>query len=146
VTAMIIALGLLAAPSAPVPREAKKEALSGTWEQVSVETPEGKVPDDLVWTFEKDKVTARRRAETEKVFLNRVLDADSGKDPKEITLTSEHGGKKWVQHGIYKFDGDRLTICLGVATGDAAVNESKRPTEYKAGVDTCLVVLKRSEK
>jgi hypothetical protein len=49
-----------------------------------------------------------------------------------------------VQRGIYKLAGDRLTICLGVAAGDAAVNESKRPTEYEAGPDTSLVVLKRS--
>jgi uncharacterized protein (TIGR03067 family) len=146
VTTVALALGLLAAPAAPVPREVKKEALIGVWEQVSVETPEAKVPDDLVWTFEKDKVTLRRRSDTDKVFSSRALDADAGKDPKEITLTSEHGGKKWVQHGIYKFDGDRLTICFGVAVGDAAVNESKRPTEYKAGPDTCLVVLKKGEK
>ena len=131
---------------APAPRELKKETLSGTWEQVTVETPVGKVPDDLVWTFEKDTVTARRKAESEKVFLKYALAADSGKDPKEISLTVEHGERKWVQHGIYKLDGDRLTICLGVATGDAAVNESERPTEYKAGPDTCLVVLKRSAK
>jgi uncharacterized protein (TIGR03067 family) len=143
---MIVALGLLAGPAAPVPRDVKKQTLSGAWEQVSVATPVGKVPDDLVWTFEKDKVTACRRAEAGTVFLKYTLAADSGKDPKEISLTVEHGDKKWVQHGIYKFDGDRLTICLGVAAGDAAVNESKRPTEYTSGPDTSLVVLKRSEK
>lgn len=143
---MVVVLGLLAALAAPVPREVKKEILRGTWEQVTVETPVGKVPDDLVWTFEKEKVTACRKAESEKVILKYAFAADSGKDPKEISLTAEHGERKWVQHGIYKLDGDRLTICLGVAMGDAAVNESKRSTEYKAGPDTCLVVLKRSEK
>ncbi len=145
-TAIVLALGLMAAPAAPVPREAKKDVLIGTWDQVAVETPVGKVPDDLVWTFEKEKVTACRKADAEKVILKYAIVADSGKDPKEISLTVEHGEKKWVQHGIYTLDGERLTICLGVATGDAAVNESKRPTEYKAGPDTCLVVLKRSEK
>ena len=131
---------------APAPREVKKETLSGIWEQVTVENPLGKVPDDLVWTFEKETVTACRKAESEKVFLKYVLAADSGKDPKEISLTVEHGERKWVQHGIYKFDGNRLTICLGVAMGDEPVNESERPTEYKAGPDTCLVVLKRRKK
>ncbi len=145
-TAMVVVLGLLTATAAPVPRDAKKDALSGTWEQVSVETPVGKVPDDLVWNFEKEKVTAYPKAKPEKVFLTHKLAVDSGKDPKEISLTFEHGDRKWVQHGIYKFEGDQLTICLGVALGDAAVNESKRPTGYKAGPDTCLVVLKKSEK
>ena len=145
-TAMVVVLGLLTATAAPVPRDAKKEALNGTWEQVSTETPVGKVPDDLVWNFEKEKVTAYPKAKPEKVFLSYKLAVDSGKDPKEISLTVEHGDRKWVQQGIYKLEGDRLTICLGVAVGDAAVNESKRPTVYKAGPDTYLVVLKKSEK
>jgi uncharacterized protein (TIGR03067 family) len=146
VTAMVIALGLLTAPAAPVPLEGKKDALNGTWEQVSNENPVGKVPEDLVWNFEKEQVTAYPKSKPEKVIFTYKFAAESGKDPKEISLTFEHGERKWVQHGIYKLEGDRLTICLGVAAGDAAVNESKRPTEYKAGPDTSLVVLKRSEK
>lgn len=144
-SAMVLALGLLAAPTAPVPRVAE-EALGGSWEQVRVQIPIGKVPADLVWTFGKEKVTARRNSDPGTVVLSYTLAADAGKEPKEISLTVEHGGRKWVQHGIYKLDGGTLTICLGVARGDAAVNESARPTEYRAGPDACLVVLKRSEK
>ena len=96
-TAMVVVFGLLTAPAAPIPREATKDAINGTWEQVSVETPVGKVPDGLVWNFEKEKVTAYPKSEPEKVIFTYTLAADSGKDPKEISLTFEHGERKWVQ-------------------------------------------------
>ena len=67
---------------------------------------------------------------------------DPTKDPKayDTTVTTgTHKGDK--QYGIYKLDGDELTICL-------ASSGSPRPKEFKApdGSNDTLTVWKRQSK
>jgi uncharacterized protein (TIGR03067 family) len=60
--------------------------------------------------------------------------------PKEINVTPDMSGASHLA-GIYKIEGDTLTICLGDKVG------SPRPTEFKAdGPDAGLIVLKRAKK
>jgi uncharacterized protein (TIGR03067 family) len=66
------------------------------------------------------------------------LNAD--KTPAEIDLTETEGGKTKTMYGIYKLDGDLLTICLS----DSGKPED-RPKEFKADADgkAMVMVLKK---
>jgi uncharacterized protein (TIGR03067 family) len=60
--------------------------------------------------------------------------------PKEITVTPDRSGDGHLI-GIYKIEGDTLTICLGDKV------DSPRPKEFKAdSPDVGLIVLKRAKK
>jgi uncharacterized protein (TIGR03067 family) len=64
---------------------------------------------------------------------------DPATKPKAMTITTEGGG---TLLGIYKLEGDTLTVCLG----NEDVND--RPTEFdsKEGTKVVLIVLKREKK
>ena len=51
---------------------------------------------------------------------------DTSKTPHEIDMTSKHEGKEEKMYGIYKVDGDKLTLCI--AMSDKAAD---RPKEFK---------------
>lgn len=60
---------------------------------------------------------------------------DPGKNPKEIDLTDSRG----TRLGIYKLEGDQLTLCLGEP------NRVSRPAEFTARVGSLqmLLILRR---
>ena len=69
------------------------------------------------------------------------LKIDPGKSPAQIDTTNEDGpGKGATLKGIYKFDGDKLTLCF-------VLNSKDRPTEFasKPGSGTVLSVHKRAK-
>jgi RNA polymerase sigma factor (sigma-70 family) len=128
-------------PAAVVKEEAPKdeETFVGTWAYVSVESGGRKVPEEQVkearLVFAADgKFTAIVKGEKREGTYK----LDPAKKPKEITTTKE--GK--THNGIYKLDGDTLTLCM--PEGDGA----ERPTEFatKEGTKVVLVVLKREKK
>jgi uncharacterized protein (TIGR03067 family) len=69
---------------------------------------------------------------------------DSSKNPKEIELTdkNEAGGKEEKMYGIYKVEGDNLSICIS----DKA---ETRPKDFKTSKDdksmTMLMVLQKKK-
>jgi uncharacterized protein (TIGR03067 family) len=68
-----------------------------------------------------------------------TMKIDAGKKPAQYDITYEDGPAKGTTlKGIYKIDGDTLTMCSGGIGKD-------RPTEFasKAGSGTVLVVSKR---
>ena len=68
---------------------------------------------------------------------------DPSKSPKEIdiTLLEKFGGKDGFRMtGIYKLDGDTLTVCRTVSP------DYERPKEFKVAEGHVLIVFKRAEK
>jgi uncharacterized protein (TIGR03067 family) len=137
----VLAIGLLvAADKAKEDAKDDQKGIQGTWTVVSIEQggqkePEDKVKDARI-TFGADGKAHLKHGDKAKEL---TYELDSTKKPKQITLKGDDG--KTMQ-GIFKLDGDDLTLCVG----DEDSNE--RPTEFatKDGTKTHLVVLKREKK
>jgi hypothetical protein len=117
-----ISLLLLGSARPDDPKAAKKEAerLRGTW------SLKGEVQLAIYGDESFEISIAGNR-------LNGAREIDPSKKPKEITLTPDSSKKPL--HGIYKLEGDTLTLCIG----------EKRPTEFKAKDGATLWVLKREK-
>jgi RNA polymerase sigma factor (sigma-70 family) len=151
--AVVLALGVVVAGTfvaarapADKPAASAKEAdqpdekkIVGTWVLMSEEEGGQKAPEEafkgakMVLTAD-GKWTAKGKGEQEDEGTYELAPA---KKPKEITITSAKGRSLT---GIYKFDGDTLTIC--VDRGGAL------PTEFesKEGTRVLLMVLRREKK
>lgn len=108
-----------------------EELLQGTWTAYEAESAGEKTPPEgISATFAGDRVrisTTPGRKPGELPFK-----VDSKKNPKEIDI----GAKKDAMRGIYKFDGDTLTVAI-------ADPGTTRPQKFETGATTgSLVVLK----
>jgi uncharacterized protein (TIGR03067 family) len=137
----VLALGLLvAAEMSKDDAKDDQKAIQGTWAAVSIEQGGEKQPEDEVKdariTFEAGGKVHLKHGDKEK---NLTYELDSTKVPKQITVKGDDGK---TQRGIYKLDGDTLTVCMGEE------DSKERPTEFstKAGSKAHLVVLKREKK
>ena len=141
VTAVAVFL-LACAAVAQQPGPKKKsdpELIQGTWEIVGLESG-GKAQSDKsfkgnTFTFSKGKSAATAvLAERPHPKVEFTYSLDPTKAPKEINLTTK-GNKAF---GIYKLDGDNLTICISLG--------GSRPGEFatRVGGDTELFTLKRN--
>ena len=145
---LALALGLLLAADAPTQDATKKDRdkLQGTWRVVSVDDGDKKAPADFwkrfSYTFQGDTVRFLGDNTTPGADLTFTYTLDAAKKPKAIDLKIiKSGDKKDIgktQLGIYRLDGDSLTICAG----------DRRPTEFAANakLHTAVVVLKREKK
>jgi uncharacterized protein (TIGR03067 family) len=125
------------------PAEDKKDAggIDGKWELVA-STADGKEaePEELANRFmvvKGDKATFLYK---DKERAAAVVKLDASKSPKQIDSTYLDGPAKGVTlKGIYKVEGDKLTICYG-GFG------KERPGEFAstAGSGAILTVLKRA--
>jgi RNA polymerase sigma-70 factor (ECF subfamily) len=116
-----------------------EEKILGTWALVSAEAGGKKVPEEKV--KEARLVFAAGGKWTGKFpkgDQEGTYKLDPARKPKEITFTGQEGK---TQPGVYKLDGDTLTICI---------NEegNERPTEFasKEGTKLTLIVFKRENK
>jgi uncharacterized protein (TIGR03067 family) len=136
-------IGLAIVVAAPAPKESpKKDAQSilGDWVPVMVVVGGMKedMPAGLLFTLGKDgKVTMREGKDAKPEEINFTLDPKH--DPPHITLTEPNMEDNTLL-GIYKLDGDTLTVCL--------VLGKDRPTVFasppKSGF--ILITLKRPVK
>src|SRR5579862_7003132 len=124
----------------------KKELtlFQGNWKVVSIKESdkEKNPPDDFVKglavnvTGNVMKITTNKGKE---VVVTFNLKLDPAKKPKAIDMTISDGPDKGkVEPGIYKFEGDKLTLC----TEDQG---KERPTTFatKEGTTISLIVLQK---
>jgi uncharacterized protein (TIGR03067 family) len=145
----VIAVGL--STGAGSGKDDKKPApkLEGTYLIVGMEMSGEKIPAEFVTkapeadrtiVIKDGKLIATKGGKEDTVAYK----VDNSKTPAEITTTeTKPGGKTETSYGIYKIDGDTLTICM-VESSDA----KDRPKEFKTekGSKTMIIVLKKKDK
>ena len=117
--------------------EPKKEEtkLKGKWSAVSLKHAGQALPDDIVKNFKcnfEDKTYTN--VMNEEVIEEGEYTIDDAKSPKTIDFNIKKGreeGKK--QFGIFKIDGDKMTIVLTEA------DAKDRPTSFKIEEGSSLI-------
>jgi uncharacterized protein (TIGR03067 family) len=130
---------VLAAPALGADAEVRKEleALQGKWKTVAGEAagnpfqPEA-IPDFSMVIGADGKSTGR----TPQGEFGFTITVDPGKSPRTIDNRHETGESKGkMQYGIYKREGDRLTVCV-TPRGSP---EADRPKEFATRETTNVV-------
>jgi len=106
-------------------QDAKKdlERFQGEWTMLTFEAKGKKLPDvkNVKLTIKGDRWTVQFGEQTSPKMTFKI---DPSKDPKTIDFTIKSGDKDIVSRGIYKLEGDTLTVCRTVGDED-------RPKEFK---------------
>ena len=139
-----------AAPDGPKEAAAKNHKelakFDSNWEMVS-STTDGKVADGnkeakIILVFESGRMAA---LEGERPVGYGTIKVNAGENPAQIDWKyGDSPAKTGTSKGIYKFDGDTLSICVGDL--DPTTGRSKtRPTRFESreGTRTTLQVYKR---
>src|SRR5262249_5711830 len=128
---------VLVAAGQPAKEDVKKELdkLQGEWKMVSLEQRGKKAPDEEVkaytLTIKGDQwiVSVQDRE-----GRGMTIKIDPSKNPKTIDLTQKLGEKEVVSQGIYKLEGDTLTLCR-------TQGKQERPKEFKTTEDGGILVV-----
>ena len=115
-----------------------QERVQGDWAMISMEIKGAKRPDDAVEQYSL-KVDGSKWVISmrEQKVMNSVFKLDESKEPKTIDLLSLVGKSEVASEGIYKVEGDTLTVCRTDGYKD-------RPKEFRTTQDAgILVVWKR---
>ena len=112
--------------------------IQGTW-IIESAMADGKEDNEIKgdrMTFKDGIVTVKTKEKDEKGTYK----IDPSQKPKTIDVKED--GKDKVYQGIYKLEGDKLTICIPEQAGN------KRPTEFtaKEGSKQMILQLKREKK
>jgi uncharacterized protein (TIGR03067 family) len=116
------------------------EKFQGKWATASI-TVDGKKEDEIKDRFLVIKGEKATFLYEDKERGTGSITLDPGQSPARLDFKYEDGPAKGkTLKGIYKFDGDTLTLCYGGFGND-------RPTEFasKAGSGTILIVQKRAK-
>ena len=133
--AWLLVLTAIAAAGDP----SDKDLLQGPWRVIAADIAGKKVSAEELRELQKDPMVFRGDKLVGRYEATFKL--DPSKNPKEIDVTpsTKPGMEKMVFRGIYRLDGDELTLCLSsVPNGDRPANFTLKEGD-KAGV----IVLKR---
>ena len=110
--------------------DAKKElkALQGKWKAVTLEAGGKPLPKDAVPDFTYTiRADGKATGKMPKGEYTAAITVDPKRDPKTIDNLHESGDQKGKkQYGVYKLEGDKLTVCI-TAPGRA---EADRPKDF----------------
>lgn len=132
---------VLAASLGFAAEDKKAVKLDGTYLIVGIEAGGEKLPDEFVTkqpeaerilTIKGDKIISMKNGKEDPATFK----IDGSKKPAEITITNKKGDKDETIQGIFKVDGDTLTICA--IESDKAAD---RPKEFKTSKDTKSLIL-----
>lgn len=141
---MVVRLALLClivvplGPDESAPRKvpAELQPHQGTWTVLSFESDGQRTPDEIarsiVRKVEGDHVTWEREG---KSFAGTKLEVDPSTNPASLVVIPDGGrdrGKRVL--GIYRLEGDTLTICMARA-------DQPRPTRFEAGPGSGLTLM-----
>jgi RNA polymerase sigma-70 factor (ECF subfamily) len=143
---MIVGVALVLGADAPKKDDAAKdlEKFQGTWTLVSAEHNGVKASEEnlknagVTLAVKDEKFTLKTAGGN----VEGSIKLDPAKKPKAYDATgTDPTGNKQDSVGIYKLDGDTLTVCFVLAG-------KERPTEFKAdaGSEAVLEVFKRDKK
>jgi uncharacterized protein (TIGR03067 family) len=143
-----VLLGLALTLGAPATKDAPKKdppTIVGEWvgEKAITGGKEKPVPDGgISFNFTDDgklvvKEGTRGDAASYKTGSYKI---DAKKNPAEIDIIPPPDKKEPTIQGIFKIEGDTLTICIG--------HDTARPTKFESaeGAKTMLMILKRAKK
>ena len=111
------------------------ERLQGAWRAFRIEKGGSTVPDELAATvryiFDDDRVILM---EGDQKAGEGVIRLDPTAEPKAFDFTATEGPQEGTTAlGIYRVEGDALTMCMGV----------ERPSEFTGAGEAALVELTR---
>jgi len=111
--------------------------IQGSWKGIKLEVEGKSAPAELVdkgkYVFKGNKLTI---FEGDKQVGEATFSLDSAKKPQTIDLTPTEGKAKGkTMYGIYRIEGDTLTLCIG----------EKRPTEFNGAGKAGLLQFKRDQ-
>jgi uncharacterized protein (TIGR03067 family) len=114
------------------------KALQGTWKAVGLEAGGKSYPKDSVPDFTFNiGADGKSTGKMGKIEYQATITVDPKKSPKTIDNQHDSGDQKGKkQYGIYKLEGDKLTVCI-TAPGAAAAD---RPKDFATNKDTTGVV------
>ena len=131
---MILAAGLLVAGDDPKEEVAK---LQGTWAMAALEINGQSLGDEQVKSGRLTIKDDRYEAEVAATTVKATIKVDTAKDPKVIDFTFTDGPNQGeTSKGIYKLEGDTLTICRPYQGG------GDRPTKFAAEDGSGLLLVK----
>jgi uncharacterized protein (TIGR03067 family) len=138
-TPMLLGLALtLSAPATKDPPKKDLPSLVGSWiGETGIKGGKPSPPEDASMEFSKDGTLIFKEKGKE---IPGSYKMDATPFPAQLDLTLGAGGQNISFPGIYKIDGDTLTICF-TFMGD-------RPTKFESpdGSKTMLITLKRAKK
>jgi uncharacterized protein (TIGR03067 family) len=121
----------------------------GTYVIVSVEMDGEPMPEEFfskapeserTIRFSGSKMTAHKRGKEDTVEVN----YDTTKTPAQFTtIEPRAGGAPGKTHGIYKIEGDTLTLCM---TEGRDGKEEDRPKDFKTTKDGNAILMKLKKK